>query len=365
MKSQATDTPWIRSPSFDAVFILAPMALPALAVMIFRSYFAQDPPIPLWGWIILILGIDVAHVYATLYRTYADSEARQRHATLLRIVPLLCWLVGTLLYSINDNLFWSALAYLAVFHFIRQQYGFLRIYARDEDTSRMGRAIDAATIYLATLYPIVYWHAHLPRNFYWLISGDFFPGLPEWVGIGTALIYLMAISAYAVKEIKESLATRRINWPKQWLVFGTALTWYVGIVWLNGDLAFTLTNVVAHGIPYVALVWSSGRRQGSRRVEKRWTYALWALPIFVGAMWALAYLEEGLWHGMLWRDKAAIFPWFQGLPALHDGSVLAIMIPLLTLPQATHYVFDGFIWKLRRGKAEWVENSSEENRLAA
>ena len=35
---------------------------------------------------------------------------------------------------------------------------------------------------------------------------------------------------------------------------GTALAWGGGIVWGRSDLAFTLSNVVAHGLPYVALV---------------------------------------------------------------------------------------------------------------
>ncbi len=131
MKTSPVTSPWIRSPGFDAAFILAPMAVPALAVIALRGYFDQDPPIPLWGWLVLVLGIDVAHVYATLYRTYADPQARARHATLLRLAPLLCWVVGVTLYASDDRLFWSALPTCRL-HFIRQQYGFLRIYARGE-----------------------------------------------------------------------------------------------------------------------------------------------------------------------------------------------------------------------------------------
>lgn len=365
MKQISENSPWIRSPAFDGALILAPTLLPVLAVVIFRNYFSQDPPIPLWGWLVLVLGIDVAHVYATIYRSYGDAQARARHATLFRIVPLLCWLVGVLLYATDDKLFWSCLAYLAVFHFIRQQYGFMRIYARGEASSRAGRILDAAAIYLATLYPIVYWHAHLPRNFDWLISGDFLPGLPIWVARLTALLYAGTLLAYGAKE---AISWRRglpFNLPKQCLVFGTALSWYVGIVWLNGDLAFTLTNVVAHGIPYVALVWTLGERKAESRIGRRGLYALTALPIFIGLLWILAYLEEGLWHGLLWRDKAAWFPWFQGLPVIQDVSFLAILVPLLALPQATHYVLDGFIWRRGRGVYEGAVITDNKGRLAA
>ncbi|MCC6273443.1 MAG: hypothetical protein IT572_08250 [Deltaproteobacteria bacterium] len=44
---------------------------------------------------------------------------------------------------------------------------------------------------------------------------------------------------------------------------------------------------------------------------------------------------------------------------------LAILVPLLALPQATHYVLDGFIWRMRGGDLEWTHASRGEERLAA
>jgi hypothetical protein len=40
--------------------------------------------------------------------------------------------LGLILYQFGSLTFWSVLALVAVFHFIRQQYGFMRIYARFE-----------------------------------------------------------------------------------------------------------------------------------------------------------------------------------------------------------------------------------------
>ncbi|MFX7784540.1 hypothetical protein ABTJ92_20165, partial [Acinetobacter baumannii] len=88
-----------------------------------------------------------------------------RSSSLLVSVPVFCWLAGFLLYLQGAGAFWSALAYLAVFHFVRQQYGFLRIYSRHEPGG-FARKIDAALIYLATRYPLAYWHAHIPRRFH-------------------------------------------------------------------------------------------------------------------------------------------------------------------------------------------------------
>ena len=69
---------------------------------------------------------------------------------------------------------------------------------------------------------------------------------------------------------------------------------------------------------------------------------------FVLTLVALAFIEEGLWDGLVWREHSDFFALFQGLPAIHQHALLAALVPLLTVPQATHYVLDGFIWKSRQ-----------------
>jgi hypothetical protein len=46
--------------------------------------------IPLWFWGVLIVGADAAHVYSTLFRTYADPEEWPARADLDVLVPLVC-----------------------------------------------------------------------------------------------------------------------------------------------------------------------------------------------------------------------------------------------------------------------------------
>jgi hypothetical protein len=57
----------------------------------------------------------------------------------------------------------------------------------------------------------------------------------------------------------------------------------------------------------------------------------------------LAYLEEGAWDLLVWHEHASLFGDWQ-LPAL-PKELLAVVVPLLILPQATHYVLDAWIWK--------------------
>jgi len=35
------------------------------------------------------------------------------------------------------------------------------------------------------------------------------------------------------------------------------------------------------------------------------------------------------------------------------------LVPLLTLPQLTHYILDGFIWKIRKDEIKWNNEVGE------
>lgn len=127
-----TTQPWIGKPSIDIPFILMPPFLSLLIILLFPKIFQNNKDMPDAGWVILIVLIDVAHVYSTLYRTYFDPHALKFQRSLLWTIPFIGFVAGVLLYSMSDLLFWRLLAYVAVFHFVRQQYGFMRVYSRRE-----------------------------------------------------------------------------------------------------------------------------------------------------------------------------------------------------------------------------------------
>jgi hypothetical protein len=74
-------TPWIFSPKFDLLAIIGPPIAITLVVLLWGNRLAalDEPP---WLWIILVLGVDVAHVYSSLFRTYFDRDEFQRRKKL-------------------------------------------------------------------------------------------------------------------------------------------------------------------------------------------------------------------------------------------------------------------------------------------
>jgi hypothetical protein len=354
-------TPWLKNAAFDLPLILLPSLFSVLVAAIFADGWGPEYKMPLWAWLVFVLGIDVAHVYSTLFRTYFNSHEFRENKLLLTLIPLGAWLVGVVLYWMDDSFFWRILAYVAVFHFIRQQYGFLRLYSRFETQTWIERRLDAGVIYLATLYPILFWHAHQPRSFHWFVDGDFVSGIPVWISSAAGWIYCAVLVSYIANEIHQTTRGRSFNLPKNLVILGTAISWYFGIVYFNGDMIFTITNVVSHGIPYMALVWLYGERQKSRSdaplIAGRFSYGLFfsrfSVPLFFGLLLLFGFVEEGLWANLVWREHLQVFGLFSSLPSITSKDTLSWLVPLLTLPQATHYVLDGFIWKLKDSEANW------------
>jgi hypothetical protein len=349
--------PWIGTPLTDITFILLPPFICLLIIALFPGLFHNTKGMSTISWIILILLIDVAHVYSTLYRTYFDPKSFNKQKGILLAIPFIGFVAGVILYSISSLLFWRVLAYVAVYHFVRQQYGFMRVYSRKEQVPAPVSWIDTVTIYVATLYPILYWHLEGPRNFNWFIPDDFVYLPFTWLLPFLTVLYVIIIAIYLAKEIITWIKTRFVNIPRLLIVAGTVLSWYFGIVYFNGDMAFTLLNVVSHGVPYMALIWIYGRKNykkpdtGSRFL--RLIFSRYGVAVFLGLLFVFAFIEEGLWDVAVWHENAAAFGTGR-LPAVTlNDKLLAFVVPLLALPQITHYILDGFIWRIRHDEFKW------------
>ena len=95
----------------------------------------------------------------------------------------------------------------------------------------------------------------------------------------------------------------------------------------------------------MALVWIYGRRKWTgERSWRRRIHRPAAAAIFVGLLLVLAYFEEGLWDLFVWQEHAAAFGQV-ALPFAVPEALRHLIVPLLTVPQATHYVLDGWIWR--------------------
>ncbi|MBK9163250.1 MAG: hypothetical protein IPM21_04955 [Acidobacteria bacterium] len=342
--TRPTGTPWLFSRGIDLTVFLGSAVVSLLLLAVGWQLGILDEASPEWTWITAILLIDVAHVWSTSFRVYFDIEEYKRRFWLYTLVPVFGYAVGVALYSEGERIFWKALAIIAVFHFVRQQYGWVALYRRKAgESERWTWAIDATAVYLATLYPLAFWMTSLPRNFNWFLENDFF-ALPAVVEDVLFPIYVLALAAYFAKSIYLYATAGFLNIGKDIVVATTAICWYAGIVFFNSDYAFTVTNVIIHGVPYFALIYMYARmRRETAGPVYRGLSSNWFA--FLATLWALAYIEELFWSRGVWHERTWLFG------ANWDVAEWKMwIVPLLAVPQLTHYILDGFIWR-RRGNA--------------
>lgn len=342
-------TAWLFSPRTDAFAFVAPFVFALSLLALGRMLGIRSTP-P-WGFLLCVVMVDVAHVHGTLFRVYLDRAEVMRRPRLYLGTPVLAYTAGVLVHWYGGAIwFWRVLAYVAVYHFVRQQIGWVDLYRsragehRDPDR-RLDAFLDPAAVYAAAGYPLLVWHTHLPRKFTWFVRGDFLPGMPEFVANVARPLWIALFVAFVARQAHLALTRRGVNVGKVIVVLTTFVLWWLGIVAMDQDWAFTVTNVLPHGIPYVVLIAAYSRRRYTDPAAPRASFASALVRsgfiLGYGFLVALALFEEGLWDRYVWHDHEGIF----GEGALLGPKALAFLVPLLALPQAVHYWLDGRVWK--------------------
>ena len=351
---------WLFSKKIDLTWLFIPVWLTWLFCFGVPENVLQQP-IPLWFWAIFILGIDVTHVWSTIFRTYLDQEEFKQHKDLLIAVPFACFVGLFAIASFSEQFFWRVMAYIALHHFIKQQYGFLALYrARYGQKPRKKILSDSRAIYIGMLWPVIFWHLNQGRNFNWFVNGDFleFGSMLESIGLTTQNIvvfnwvgntlYFLVISIWLSNEISYCIknGTRFPTGKVLWIIT-TAFNWFLGVIWFNSDFAFSLTNVVAHGVPYMVLIFFYVEKK--KQLKKPRTVAIRLFPVIQMLLMigVLAFGEEYFWDMFLNREKEVFFQAIFGYPftVFENNYARGLALGLLSVPQVAHYFIDGFIWK--------------------
>ncbi|MCA2977753.1 MAG: hypothetical protein INH41_26400 [Myxococcaceae bacterium] len=344
MTRAVAPTRWLFSPAVD-VSVFAGSALGAALVVLLARASGLTGDTPLWAWLVFVLGIDVAHVWATLYRAYFDRAELARRPLLYAAAPLLAFGLSVSAHAVSPAFFWRCLAYVAVWHFIRQQVGWMTLYGRREGVDDVTLRLDRLAMWAVTLGPVVWWHARLPRPFWWFREHDFVGGLPRVVGDVALALHAAALVAWVGRAAVRRVKGAPLPVARAVLLAATWVTWFGGVVLAQDDFTFTVMNVTLHGVPYLALLWRYARgRQAERGYGAVGALVRFGLPAFIGALLLLAFAEEFLWDTLVWHERPQVF----GEGGLDLGpAALSLVVPLLSLPQTTHYVLDGFVWRTR------------------
>ena len=189
---------------------------------------APSAPLPLVHYVLLVTLVDVGHVWGTLFRTYLDSEATAKRWKLFYYSPPIIFAVEVAVYTYSPTLFWSIIAYFAIYHFVSQNYGLLALYkARHGERNRLDYKLDYYALFVGALGPVLLWsalfgfisdrnacavhrHASPTRRFNWFNAGEAFvmrlptfmryPIFALYMAVGVAWIGRQCYKIFVTKE---------------------------------------------------------------------------------------------------------------------------------------------------------------------
>lgn len=341
---------YLFSKKIDLLFLFLPVWITWFILLLLPDD-VLNASIPIWVWFVLVVGIDVSHVWSSLFRTYFDAHDRVNHSHIIKVIPVLVLFFCFSASYASIDFFWRLMAYLALFHFVKQQFGFMAMYAYKNGARKVKYyRWDKYVIYFSMLYPIIYWHLHSDLNFSWFVADDFVLNhlfdIPDLVFILGNILYWLVLGIWLFSKWRLGKKEFYKQFPMVLWIMTTALNWYLGIVYFNSDLAFTATNIVAHGIPYLVLI-IYYRKKKEEIVQQKQIRFLKVVMLVLFTCLLFGVAEEYLWDIMVNQEKKELFSSFLiYLEWTNDNRFLkALFVGVLSVPQVTHYVLDAYIWK--------------------
>ncbi|MES2825302.1 MAG: hypothetical protein V4732_16990 [Pseudomonadota bacterium] len=352
---------WVLDPFQDMLFIIAaPLICLGLAVLAMQYYgAARGATLVIMAHVVLT----VAHHMPTFIRIYGDVDLFKRfkwNFVLGPVIPLI-FSIAVLAYINYHNYPVEYFLYLYIFlalwdpwHFLRQHFGFMRIYDRHNNApAALASNMDWAIC--------VIWFVHIM-----VASGDWIPGLLEDLYRNANIPLLLVLSQGFISTLKT------VTW---WLAVFTSAAYTFYLLWCLrrgyyvslaklalllctfGVMYFTYTPNewilqlvpawgfkvgfatlgIVHMTQYLAIVWRYDRQISQQgRARANWFQWLHARRTPLGvALAAGAYVLFCIAYGDL-------------ITTDHDNRWL--MSGLLTIgfiSTLMHYYFDGFIWRVR------------------
>lgn len=308
------------------VFVAGPLIL-TLMVQGFHSLAGLSlTNVSPWVYFFLFVFLDHFHVYlgigtALSIGTHTPSEQKKFYL----LFPPFCLATYIALNFISFDLFAAAFAYVSIFHFARQQLGWMRIsYRQETPVWKFERRLNDLCIYASTLGFVAYGAStHVQPQ--WFSPGDIgrLPdSLAPWIlgGIAAINAAFLGMQVYALKMNRRGHGTKMLIWVSTLVVWGLAFGYFTEFN------AISLSLIVTHhAVPSMLL--SSLYVKKRRGPQNIFLKTLLALAMFAIVFSLLEFGASGF------QEESDSF------------SVMIWLAPLLATASTFHYAIDGFFWR--------------------
>ncbi|MBX5481853.1 MAG: hypothetical protein IRZ16_08455 [Myxococcaceae bacterium] len=341
----AARSPYIVSPGFDAVFFFGSTAS-VLMAWAAASLFHVN------GFYVLAAVAVVSngpHLVATWTRVYFDKREWRKRPWQIFLGPVVITAaVVAVLQGMGfkgSRVLNTALLYWAVWHFVQQNWGLLRIYQKrsGEPDSSWALRLERPMLYVFVAWCMLHRLQTGPRRLFG--TEVYYVPIPLWAVNVLLVVSCLLAAAWIVLRLREG----RVAWTTSALLRGgflacAALGFFVPFLLITTDDTSGFAAAACwHGLQYIGIVhfyhrnaWKGGVHPDARLVSWLTQPGWLRLFGFAVLLWALAasgygviYVGSLLTRGTSWN----IYTW---------GSVVWLSLTF------SHYYLDGVIWKISR-----------------
>ena len=332
---------WIVSPATDLLWFSFGGA--AVAYLVWALWRFTHVPLLL---IVAIWAIvfDETHGFATISRTYFDSEERAKRGRWLWASLAFFFAVGPVLILAGLGGWLELATYLwGYYHIFKQHYGFLMMYKKkNRGFDPIDTRIDKIFFGVAFYYPFVTYPLYSRQG------ADILPfPIPPALGAIFGAVCLTAVSlaalVYIGRQLQRYVKGLPINWPKQALFASAIPINYLLFRSSMPLLGLYAAVTIFHNVQYHRLVWFYNQNKYGHAADRAWKYGLATL---VNTRW-LFYIGCALIYAIIFDA----FPRFVVGPALGDSDASIrnqLVFSFFAAPGLLHYWLDGHIWKVRQ-----------------
>lgn len=300
------------------------------------TLFSLPKQPPIWFFILGWTLVDGSHVYSTFLVSYADESMFTKLKTVFLGVPLALLVSGFLFqYSGDPTYFYYFLAYLAMIHFIRQEYGWMKIATHfDSSSPKWLKHLDITTSYAMTILPML-WYTRKTEKAFWYQSGDLV-STPDFLSSISLPLFWFVVMVFLCANAFHIYKTRTINISKCLVFINTFFGWYVSRVFVQNTYLAVWLSIFHHGLPYYFLVFKAERV--SRKIKILESIGNYKYPLMYLSCAAVFYLFLHAHSGNHFVQK------------LEENVVLkSVIYAIAVMPQMTHFILDAFVWKKKYG----------------
>ncbi len=354
--------PWIHSWYVDSLcFFLIPLTF------LFLAFFKLPPfnmivPGQFSYAILVVLFIDWGHIFAQYHRIYSNPLEEKRLKIIYPLSYLLMIpLVAVVVHMTDSILIDTLLVYFVIFHFIKQHFGFMKVYSKtDGQKSRRESLTETILFYSSMAAPVLLWHVKgIGYDFKWTMR-FWKPAFLEFLIWPVFALYAVSFVLYVIDEYKRTKRNELFNIPKN-LSLATAMLGWGGVSLLtDAPMLIMFSVVLTHDMSYFFYVWIIGRRDHHTIKKKVHWFSWWSVPGFLVYFIALIALGDIIMTVHLESTQDPNWDYFfwgktlNGI-GLQQGWMLSFGYAIFFATQAHHYYIDRYLWKKEKDLSYMVK----------